>query len=58
MEVSGQLHAPVALFSIKDLGTHWTGGYSGTGFGLDAVAKTTPIPAPAENRTSVVRLVA
>jgi hypothetical protein len=40
MEVSGQLHAPVALLSGERApGTHWIGGWMGPRVGLDAVEK-------------------
>jgi hypothetical protein len=40
MEVSGQLHAPVALPPReRALGTHWIGGWVGPRAVLDAVVK-------------------
>jgi hypothetical protein len=36
MEMSGQRHAPVAIYPRETtLGTHWTGGWVGLSFGLD-----------------------
>jgi hypothetical protein len=44
MEVSGQLHALVALsLGIKATGTHWIGGWLVPKCGLDAVAKSLPL---------------
>jgi hypothetical protein len=40
MKVSGQLHAPAALFWRKNPSTHWIGGWVGPRAGLDAVAKS------------------
>jgi hypothetical protein len=40
MEVSGQLHAPADLTSGQKVPvTHWTGGWVGPRFGLDAAEK-------------------
>jgi len=39
MEVSGQLHTPVALPLGRALGTHLTRGWAGPRAGLDAVAR-------------------
>ena len=35
MEVSGQLHAPAALFPEKNLATYWIGCWVGHRFGLE-----------------------
>jgi len=40
MEVSGQLHNPVAFTPMeRACGTHWTGGWVSPRAGLDAVVK-------------------
>jgi hypothetical protein len=46
MEVSGQLHAPAALFPRKKVpGTHWIGGWVGPRTGLyEVVKRKIPIP--------------
>jgi hypothetical protein len=45
MEVSGQLHAPIALTQRKAPGTLWIGGWVGPRAVLDAVVKR-KIPSP------------
>jgi len=46
MDVSGQLHATAALPPGKEPpGTHWIGGWVGSGAGLDMVSKK-KIPSP------------
>jgi len=41
MEVSGEIHAPVALPPrVTGPCTHWTGGWVGPRAGLEAVTKT------------------
>jgi hypothetical protein len=61
MEVSGQLHAPVALTpGEKAPGTHWIGGWVSPRAVLDAVVKR-KIPSPrweSKPRTPIVQLVA
>jgi hypothetical protein len=53
MGVSGQSHAPVALYlREKDPGTHWIGSWVGLRAGLDIVARRKSF-ASAENRTPV-----
>jgi len=47
MEMSVQLHAPVALRLGKDYGTRWIGGWVGCRAGLDAVAKKKYLILPA-----------
>jgi hypothetical protein len=42
MEVSGQNHAPAALTSGRDHGTHWTGGRVGPKTGLEVLEKIQP----------------
>jgi hypothetical protein len=58
MEVSGQLHTPVA-FSLRERGTdtHWIGGWVGPRAGLDEVVKD-KFPAPTGTRTSIIQTVA
>jgi hypothetical protein len=60
MEVSGQLHVPVALPPGKGAPvTHWIGGWVGSRADLDAMAKRkSPIIAPTGNRTPVIRPIA
>jgi hypothetical protein len=57
MEVSGQLHVPVALPPGKEPpGTHWIGGWAGPTAVLDAVEKR-KIPSPHQEskpRTPIV----
>jgi hypothetical protein len=48
MDVSSQLHAPAALPSGKNPGTHWIGGWVGPRAGLDAVVKR-KIPSPSRD---------
>jgi hypothetical protein len=58
MEVSGQLHAPVALhLGLRIIGTNWLGGWVDPRAVLDAVAKRKLLP-PAKNRIPVARAVA
>jgi hypothetical protein len=52
--VSGQLHAPVALF--PDI--HWTGGWVSLSADTDIVEKGKKSLAPVENRTMAVQPVA
>jgi len=43
MEVSGQLHPPVALSPRETApGNHWIGGWAGPTVGLDTVVKKIP----------------
>jgi hypothetical protein len=35
--MSGQPHAPAALTPVKNLGTHWMGGWVGPRAGLDGI---------------------
>jgi hypothetical protein len=37
MEMSSQIHAPIALPSRKNPGTHWIGGWVDTRDGLDVL---------------------
>jgi hypothetical protein len=53
MNVSGKIHAPVALSPGRAPGTHLMGGWLGPTAGLDAMAKR-KIPVPAWNRTTVI----
>jgi hypothetical protein len=59
--VSGQLHAPATLPPGKDHGSKWMAGWVDPRAGQEAVADISDnflVPAPAENRTSVVHSVA
>jgi hypothetical protein len=44
MEVSGQLHAPAAIPSVKAPGTRWIGGWVGSRAGLDAMETRISFP--------------
>jgi hypothetical protein len=46
MEVSGQLHATVALAPGKNPNAHWIGDWVGTRLGLDAIKKRNILPLP------------
>jgi hypothetical protein len=39
MEVGGQLHASATLPAVKNIGTHWIGGWVGPRAGLDGLEK-------------------
>jgi len=41
-EVSGQQHAPAALYSLERRGTHFTGGWLGPRAGLDVRKISSP----------------
>jgi hypothetical protein len=57
MGVSGQRHAPAALYSGEGAaGTHWTGGWVGPRAGLDAKARRKS-SASVGDRTPVVQSV-
>jgi hypothetical protein len=58
MEVSGQIHAPVALIPAKNPRYLWIEGWVGPRASIDAVAKRKKIPAPTGNRIPVVQPVA
>jgi hypothetical protein len=46
MEVSGQLHVPVALRRGFHLRSHWIGDWMGPRAGLDLIEKTKIMPLP------------
>jgi hypothetical protein len=56
MEVSGQPHAPAALFPRKEPpGTHWIGGWVGSRAVLDAVVKR-KIPSDSDLMSSYMQM--